>query len=58
MEETSSDMVGDGSVPPHVQLFDQIKQSDHTIFRLDPNEWNNVPRILYEAIGTIVNTYD
>ncbi len=36
----------------------EIKQSASTIFPIEPAEWNNVPKIVYEAIATVVAELD
>ena len=35
-----------------------VQQSSDTIFRIRADEWNNVPKIVYEAMVTIINTID
>jgi len=36
----------------------EVTQPDETVFKIKAGEWNNVPRIVYEAIVAIVNTLD
>lgn len=38
--------------------YPKIEQSTPTIFRMRNTEWNNVPRVLYDAMGVIVNAVD
>jgi len=48
----------EGNMPPHIQPHNKIDQSEHTIFKMDPSDWNNVPKILYDSVGTIITKYD
>ena len=36
----------------------EIKQPLNTCFRLVPEQWNNVPKIVYEAMAEIISTLD
>lgn len=42
----------------HRSLQAPIKQSDMTIFKINPIDWNNVPKIVYDAICSIITSYD
>jgi len=35
-----------------------VNQPQDTIFKIKPEEWNNVPSIIYEAIATLVSEQD
>ena len=36
----------------------EVTQPDETVFKVNAEDWNNVPRIIYEAIVTIINALD
>lgn len=36
----------------------EIDQSGDTIFKINAEEWNNIPKIVYEAIAKIVLDFD
>lgn len=36
----------------------EIDQSGETIFKFNAEEWNNIPKIVYEAIAKIVQDFD
>lgn len=38
--------------------YPKIDQMAVSIFRIKPSEWNNVPRIVYDAVAAIVNAID
>ena len=42
----------------HRSLQQPIKQSDVTIFKINPIDWNNVPKIVYDAICSIITSFD
>ena len=40
-------------------MYSEIKQNKfRTIFQIEAKEWNNVPKIVYEAVCQIVTKYD
>ena len=36
----------------------EVSQGPDTCFKIVPEQWNNVPKIVYEAIATIVASLD
>lgn len=38
--------------------YPKIEQMAASIFRIRPSDWNNVPRIVYDAVAVIVNSFD
>lgn len=36
----------------------EVKQAKDTCFRITPADWNNVPKIVYEAMTTLIERFD
>ena len=40
--------------PRNVNSHAAIKQQDQTLFKINPEDWNNVPKIVYDATCMII----
>lgn len=62
--ENQNDIDGDAEDEDLAFLFadrveyPRIEQAATTVFRVRPQDWNNVPRIVYDAICILVNSFD
>ena len=45
-------------LPTHRSPHKKIKQEFNTIYKMEPDKWTNVPKVLYDSIGTIVTRWD
>lgn len=49
---------GTGGAGTHRSTNKEVEQESSTIFKINAAEWNNVPRIVHEAVYTIVGRVD
>ena len=43
------------SCPP---THSPVKQDPYTAFKINPEDWNNVPKIIYDCLSTVINRLD
>ena len=48
----------DSDIDARPRSHREVTQPPTTIFKITPQEWNNVPKIVYEAIACIVSEFD
>ena len=48
----------DSDIDARPRSHREVTQPMTTIFKIVPQEWNNVPKIVYEAIASIVSEFD
>jgi hypothetical protein len=53
-----NDKEGDKGSSGRINGQRPIKQAITTILRIDPQDWNNVPTVVYEAVAKIVSSID
>ena len=39
-------------------MKESIKEAKNTVLKINTEEWNNVPKIVYEAICSLVTAFD